>query len=101
MVGDSAIPKSRMVSPSAMRPAMAPQSGFMIAAQQRTATKVLTLKCLDAVIAMKIGRKANGVQEMNEKTSSVPEPWKARECGTHRLELAGKALPSLHLAPAW
>ena len=58
-----------MVSPLAMREAMAAQSGLVRAMQHHMAMKVLHLKCLDAVTAIMMGMKVKGVQLMKLSTA--------------------------------
>ena len=60
--------RNLMVSPEAMREAMAPQSGLTSARQHHMAMKVLHLKCLEAVTAIITGRKVKGVQLMKLST---------------------------------
>ena len=61
-----------MLSPPAIRPASAAQSGLISAQQQRTAINGLHLKWRAAVMAIKTGRKANGVQDIKLSTAKVP-----------------------------
>ena len=72
MVGESAIPKKLTVSPSAIRSVIAVRSGLTNAAAQATAINGLTLKNCAAVMAIKMGRNVNGVQEMKVKISNAP-----------------------------
>ena len=51
-----------MVSPEAMRDAIAAQSGLHRAMQHHMAMNVLHLKCLEAVTAIMMGMKVKGVQ---------------------------------------
>lgn len=68
--------KNLMLSPSAIRAAMEPQSGLTKARQHHRAIKVLHLKCFDAVTAIITGRKVKGVQEIKLSTAYVPVPEK-------------------------
>lgn len=72
VVSDNLIPKNLTASHPDILVAISPQVGLTSAQQQATAIKVLHLKCLDAVIAMNIGKKVNGAHDIKLKTSYVP-----------------------------
>ena len=58
-------------SPDEIREASAAQSGLIKAQAHKTAMKGLHLKCFDAVMAIKTGKKAKGVHDMKLSTANV------------------------------
>ncbi len=66
------MPKKVTPSPDATRPAISVQDGLTSAAVHAMAIYIFVLKCLAAVMAIKIGKNVNGAHEIKLKTSYVP-----------------------------